>query len=53
MNQILEKISKTLQLGKNNSNENEAQTAILAAQRLMAKYHISQEEVDNFINENK
>jgi len=52
MNQILEKISKTLQLGKNNSNENEAQTAILAAQRLMAKYHISQEEVDNFINEN-
>lgn len=52
MNQILDKISKTLRLGTNNKNENEAQTAILAAQRLMAKYHITQEEVDDFINEN-
>lgn len=51
MNQILEKISKTLQLGTNNNNENEAQSAILAAQRLMAKYHITQEEIDDFINE--
>ena len=33
MNQILEKISKTLKLGKHNSNENEAQAAILAAQQ--------------------
>ena len=53
MNQILEKISKTLKLGKNNSNENEAQSAILAAQRLMAKYHISQEDVNGFLNENE
>lgn len=52
MNQILEKISKTLKLSENNNNKNEAQTAILAAQRLMAKYHISKEEVDDFINEN-
>lgn len=52
MNQILEKISKTLRLSTNNSNENEAQTAILAAQKLMAKYHISQEEINDFINEN-
>lgn len=52
MNQILDKISKTLRLGTDNKNENEAQSAILAAQRLMAKYHISQEEIDNFINEN-
>lgn len=52
MNQILDKISKTLRLGTNNKNKNEAQTAILAAQRLMAKYHSTQEEVDDFINEN-
>lgn len=44
MNQILEKISKALRLGKDNNNENEAQAAILAAQRLMAKYKISEEE---------
>lgn len=53
MNQILEKISKTLRLGTNNNNENEAQSAILAAQRLMAKYHISQEDIDTFLNENE
>lgn len=51
MNQILEKISKTLRLSANNSNENEAQSAILAAQRLMAKYHITQEEINDFLNE--
>lgn len=53
MNQILDKISKTLKLGTNNNNENEAQSAILAAQRLMAKYHISQEDINDFINENE
>lgn len=53
MNQILNKISKALELGTNNTNENEAQSAILAAQRLMAKYHISQEEVNEFLNENE
>ena len=53
MNQILERISKTLKLGTNNSNENEAQSAILAAQRLMAKYHISQEDINDFLNENE
>ena len=47
------KISKALKLGTNNNNENEAQSAILAAQRLMAKYHISQEEINDFINENE
>lgn len=52
MNQILDRISKALRLGTNNSNANEAQNAILAAQKLMAKYHISQEEVDDFLNEN-
>ena len=53
MNQILDKISKTLELSTNNTNVNEAQTAMLAAQRLMAKYHISQEEIDDFINQNE
>lgn len=53
MNQILDKISKTLRLGTNNNNENEAQSAILTAQRLMAKYHISKEEINNFLNENE
>lgn len=53
MNQILDRISKALRLGTNNSNENEAQNAILAAQRLMAKYHISQEDVNDFLSENE
>lgn len=52
MNQILDKISKALRLSENNNNENEAQSAILAAQRLMAKYQITQEEINDFINEN-
>lgn len=53
MNQILDKISKALKLGTNNSNKNEAQNAILMAQKLMAKYHLSQEDVDNFLDENE
>ena len=53
MNQILEKISKALRLGTNNANEHEAQSAILAAQRLMAKYKISEEEINEFLNENE
>ena len=52
MNQILEKISKTLRLGKQNNNENEAQAAILAAQRLMAKYKITEEDINDFLDEN-
>ena len=53
MNQILDKISKALRLGKDNNNENEAQSAILAAQRLMAKYKISEEDIKDFLNENE
>lgn len=53
MNQILDKISKALRLSENNSNENEAQSAILAAQRLMAKYKISEEDINDFLNENE
>lgn len=51
MNQILDKISKALRLGENNSNENEAQNAILVAQKLMAKYRITQEDINDFVNE--
>ena len=50
MNQILERISKALRLGKDNNNENEAQAAILAAQRLMAKYKISEEEINDMLD---
>ena len=53
MNQILDRISKALRLGKDNNNENEAQAAILAAQRLMAKYKISEEEVNDFLDKNE
>ena len=53
MNQILDRISKALRLGKDNNNENEAQAAILAAQRLMAKYKISEEEINDFLDENE
>lgn len=53
MNQILDRISKTLRLGKDNNNENEAQAAILAAQRIMAKYKISEEEINDFLDENE
>lgn len=53
MNQILDRISKALRLGKDNNNEHEAQAAILAAQRLMAKYKISEEEINDFLNENE
>lgn len=53
MDPILKRISKALRLGKNNNNENEAQAAILAAQRLMSKYKISEEEINGFLDENE
>lgn len=53
MNQILDRISKTLRLGKDNNNKHEAQAAILAVQRLMVKYKISKEEINDFLNENE
>ena len=41
--QVIEKIKKLLALADNNPNENEAKTALLQAQKLMAKYNVSVE----------
>ena len=46
MENIKEKISKLLNLGKNNSNENEAKSSLLQAQRLMAKYKLTEAEIN-------
>lgn len=43
---LLRKIKKSLALSQNNSNENEAQTALLKAQEMMAKYNLSLSEID-------
>ena len=41
--QVIEKIKKCLELANNNPNENEAKTALLQAQKLMAKYNVNVE----------
>lgn len=43
---LIRKIHKSLKLSSNNPNENEAQTALLKAQELMAKYNLSLSEID-------
>lgn len=43
---IVEKIKKVLELSKNNPSAEEAASAALKAQRLMAEYHISMEDID-------
>lgn len=43
---IIEKIRKALALSVNNPSEGEGKTAALMAQKLMAKYHISMEQVN-------
>ena len=43
---IIEKIKKVLELSRNNPSEEEAKSAALKAQKLMAQYHISMAEVD-------
>lgn len=43
---IIAKIKKVLELSKNNPSEEEAKSAALKAQRLMAEYHISMSEVE-------
>lgn len=45
MNNIVSKIEKLLALASNNSNEQEAQAALLKAQKLMAEYGIEQSEL--------
>lgn len=43
---IIDKIRKVLELSKNNPSEEEAQSAALKAQKLMAEYHISIKEIE-------
>jgi hypothetical protein len=43
---ILQKIKKVLELSKNNPSEEEAKSAALKAQRLMAEYHIEMVDLD-------
>lgn len=43
---IIEKIKNLLELSANNSNENEAKSAMLMAQKLMAKHDISSDALD-------
>lgn len=42
---IIEKIKKALALANNNKNPNEAQAAMLMAQKMIAKYYIEMQEV--------
>lgn len=44
---IIDKIKKVLELSRNNPSEAEAQAAALKAQKLMAQYHITIEQVDD------
>lgn len=47
---IIAKIKKVLELSKNNPSEEEAKSAALKAQKLMAEYHISIAEVEEISN---
>ena len=47
MNNVTEKVRKLLELSNNNPNENEALAAALKAQRLMAEYDLTIEQVKN------
>ena len=44
---IIQTIRKILELSKNNPSEEEAKTAVLKAQELLAKYHIDMKEVES------
>lgn len=43
---IIEKIRKVLELSKNNPSIEEAKSAALKAQKLMAEYHVSMTEIE-------
>jgi hypothetical protein len=47
---IIDKIRKVLELSKNNPSQEEAKSAALTAQKLMAQYHISMEDVEDMGN---
>ena len=46
MEKIIEKVKKILELSKNNPSAEEAESAALKAQKLMAEYHISMAEIE-------
>ena len=48
---IIEKIRKILELSKNNPNQNEAESAALKAQALMAEYHVELTDLEDMVNE--
>ena len=50
-NEIIEKIRKIMALAENNPNENEAFSAALKAQKLMAQYHIKEKDLGQEVNE--
>ena len=51
--QMIEKIKKVMALAENNPNENEAIAAALKAQKLMAKFHINEDELGEELTESK
>ena len=51
--QIIEKIKKIMALSENNPNQNEAISAALKAQKLMAKFHIEESELGEELTESK
>jgi len=46
MEKIIEKVKKILELSKNNPSTEEAKSAVLKAQKMMAEYHISMPEIE-------
>lgn len=52
-NDIIEKIRKILALAENNPNENEAISAALKAQELMAKFNINEAEIGNELSKER
>lgn len=48
---IIEKIKKCLELANNNPSEEEAKSAALMAQKLLAKYNISMSDVEDVSSE--
>jgi hypothetical protein len=52
-NKIISKVKKLLALAKDNPNDNEADTAMLMVQELLAKYNISMSDIDSSDDENE
>lgn len=48
---IIDKIRKVLELSKNNPSKEEAEAAALKAQKLLAEYHLSMADVEDFMDD--